>query len=191
MKWSDAIGPLVGAVSALLAVALGAWWQGRSSVKLVRIQAEEADRVRHAQAEEAERVRQEQAEEAERVRQSQSRHEQLMSLFDDKRASYVHLLTVASNLGEARSELLEDRRLPFGPEAFLDQTLEQRDKDASDDVDAALSMIEILAPREVYDAAVQLCAAELAGRFYGGRVERSYFIGYVRRDLGTEPTPGG
>lgn len=181
MKWSDALGPLLGAVSALLAVALGAWWQGRSSVRLVRIQAEDAERVRRAQAEEAERVR-----------QSQSRHEQLMRLFDDKRASYVHLLTVATHLAQARLELWEDVALPFNPGSFQpDQGPEQREKQASDEVDAALSMIEILAPREVYDAAVGLCATALAAPPTIGHIHRDDFIGCVRRDLGTEQTPPG
>ncbi|MEV4810284.1 hypothetical protein [Micromonospora avicenniae] len=160
---------------------LGAWWQGRSSIRLLRIQAEEAERVRRTQAEEAERVR-----------QSQSQHEQLMKLFDDKRASYVHLLTVAANLAQARLELWEDVRLPFDHQALdSDQNPEQREKQASDEVDAALSMIEILAPRAVYESAVQLCGAALEVRSTIIHIDTSDFIGCVRRDLGTDPTPPG
>ncbi|WFE44150.1 hypothetical protein [Verrucosispora sp. WMMD1129] len=168
MKWSDAIGPLVGAIGALLAVALGAWWQGRSSVRLVRVQAAEA----------------------ERVWQHQSRHEQLMRLFDDKRASYVRLLTVATNLAQARSELLNDNAIPFGPEELLSELERgpaQQEAKASDEVDETLTMIEILAPHQVYEAAVHLSTTAIEGGGLG-HVERAEFIGQVRRDLGIERT---
>lgn len=167
-KWPELLVAAVSTVGALLGVGLGAWWQGRSSLRLLR----------------------EQTRDAWSTRGHQVRHEQTMKLFDDKRAAYVRLSALVDELHAAMDDLQADRRMPAGLAGVEDPGPEPelRATKVADDVDALLTLIEILAPKQVYEAAVFLSVASLnhSPRLTPAMTD---FVNFIRYDLGTDGSP--
>lgn len=86
-KLPDLLAPALTVLGTLFGVALGAWWQGRSSLRLLR----------------------EQSKDTWSARQHQVRHEQSMRLFDDKRAAYLRLFALIDEMSRTTGRLREWR----------------------------------------------------------------------------------
>lgn len=190
MDWSDLLVPGIGAASALIAVGLGAWWQGKSSLRLLEAQTQYAAKSHHQQA----------------------RHERLMRLYDEKRATYTELIPLVEELSRAyrgliRNEGMTDKNHPsliflpkevWSPDAEPQapselETVARYDPDvivktAEDRIDSALTALQILAPRDVYEAAVAHCTTVLPDAS-GNTLTFEKYIRAIRQDLGVDDVP--
>lgn len=163
MQLSDVLTAGIGAISALLGVALGAWWQARSSRQLLLWQSQQA---------------------AESLRY-QTWHAQIMRIFEDKRQSYAQLITVATQYGIANSDLrLHGNPIGFHTLEDYDTSPEHQVEVFADGIDRILNDLEIIAPAEVYETAIQLCLAAMVDN---PRLSEAMhmFMDLIRRDLGT------
>lgn len=137
-RWPDLVVPLITVMGTLLGVGLGARWQRRNSLQLFREQSRETWSTR-----------------------THPGHEQTMKLFDDKRAAYVRLFAAVDEFAASNSGLWADAELLAGfvmsfelPHYGAEITPEERAARAENEVDEVLAIIELLAPRPVYRAAV-------------------------------------
>jgi hypothetical protein len=166
-SWWELVIP---AASTLLGGFSGAWWQSRSSLRLITKQ---ADIMAKAHLEE----------------ERQSRY---MRLFDLRREAYNNLIDAAAIYEKnARSRRLKDGNIA-GPPSGPDKELRQ----CGADLRRAVEAISLLAPREVIYAASALesvtretskpgFSSRKDGRYY--RLARGRFIEHARADLGVPP----
>ncbi len=165
-SWWEITVPVTGAVAAGW---LGAWWQGRSSLRLLR-----------EQLQDAERVRREEADAARAARAEVLRDEKLMRLYDEKRRAYAAFAALTDQAIRLR---------PPDKGASRDEYA-AKIHELSSSLGDTWGLLTLISPTSVH-----MLALDFAVEFDGGNdpdellILSSNFVDAARLDLGVDVVP--